>query len=63
MLSLLFLFFHFNVLDMNTLKEKDEEAQDLIKNLQVFEVVCSKMHKNYVPQVIKFKLLLQLTQS
>jgi len=42
----------FNILDMNTLKEKDEEAQELIKNLQVFEVVCSKMHKCFVPKVI-----------
>jgi len=37
---------------MNTLREKDEEAQELIKHLQVFEVVCSKMHKSFVPKVI-----------
>lgn len=37
---------------MNSLKEKDEEAQELIKNLQVFEIVCSKMHKCFVPKVI-----------
>lgn len=36
---------------MNTSKEKDEEAQELIKNLQVYEVVCSIMHKCYVPKV------------
>lgn len=40
------------ILDLNTLKDKDEEAQELIKNLQVFEVVCSKMHSCFVPQVI-----------
>lgn len=37
---------------MNTLKDKDEEAQELIKNLQVFEVVSSKIHKSFVPKVI-----------
>lgn len=46
------LFINFNILDMNNLKEKDEEAQELIKNLQVFEVVCSKMHKCFFPKVI-----------
>lgn len=37
---------------MNTLREKDESAQELIKNLQVFEVVSSKMHKCFVPKVV-----------
>lgn len=38
---------------MNSLKEKDEEAQELIKNLQVFEIVCSKMHKCFVPKLLE----------
>lgn len=33
-------------------KEKDDEAQELIKNLQVFEVVSPKMHKCFIPKVI-----------
>lgn len=37
---------------MNTLKGKDEEAQELIKNLQVFEIVCSKINNCFVPKVI-----------
>lgn len=37
---------------MDTLKYKDEEAQELIKNLQTFEVVCSKMHKCFIPKVV-----------
>lgn len=37
---------------MNTLKGKDEEAQELIKNLQVFEIVCSKINKCFVPKVM-----------
>lgn len=40
---------------MDTLKEKDEDVQELIKHLQVFEVVCSKIHKCFVPKVILFK--------
>lgn len=37
---------------MNTLREKDNEAQELIKNLQVFEVVSSKFHKCFVSKVM-----------
>lgn len=36
---------------MNTLKEKDDEAQEVVKNLQVFEVVSSKIHKCFVSKV------------
>lgn len=43
---------------MHTLKGKDEEAQELIKNLQVFEVVCSKIHKCYFASKVKIQLLL-----
>lgn len=50
---IILLFVNFNIIDLNTLKEKDEEAQELIKNLQVFEVVCSKIHKSFVPKVIQ----------
>lgn len=57
MCMILFLFIHFNIIDLNTLRENDEKAQELIKNLQVFEVVCSKMHKCFVPKVI-IKLIL-----
>lgn len=43
---------------MHTLKGKDEEAQELIKNLQVFEVVCSKIHKCcFVSKVIKYSFI------
>lgn len=48
---------------MNTLKGKDEEAQELIKNLQVFEAVCSKIHKCFVAKVmlfIKFEYFIKL---
>ncbi|XP_022171117.1 TATA-binding protein-associated factor 172 [Myzus persicae] len=45
--------FPINDPNMNTLKDKDEEAQELIKNLQVFEVVCSKMHKSFVPKLLE----------
>jgi len=47
---------------MNTLKEKDEEAQELIKNLQVFEVVCSKMHKCFVPKVWYFVIFIMCSK-
>lgn len=45
---------YFKIVGMNTLKGKDEEAQELIKNLQVFEAVCSKIHKSFVSKVIFF---------
>lgn len=45
---------YFKIVGMNTLKGKDEEAQELIKNLQVFEAVCSKIHKCFISKVILF---------
>lgn len=48
---------NFIILGMNTLREKDEETQELIKNLQVFEVVSSKFHKCFVSKVISNNIL------
>lgn len=49
-----YVFVIFKLLGMDTLKEKDEEVQELIKHLQVFEVVCSKIHKCFVLKVIYY---------
>lgn len=48
---------YFKFVGLDILKDNDEKAQELIKNLQVFEIVCSKIHKCFIPKVI-FKMLI-----
>ncbi|XP_050421403.1 TATA-binding protein-associated factor 172 [Adelges cooleyi] len=46
---------NFSVNDSNTsvLKNNDDAAQELVRNLQVYEVSCSKMHKCYTQKLLE----------